>query len=1509
MYKLSNVSKLKHLLLLLVLFISSFNYILINDLIHTNQEKTDTKPTLKTGVISNTKDNSVIEKNSVKNSQTSKKVVLSTASLDSIQSISAYPTKSPFTITNNNQFLSNGFTGSGTQADPYILEHWNFYYNTMSTTAISVSNTDVYFEIYQNTFSTNVRSSSFSPFISLSNVSHVTVQNNTFTYGYTSIKITGTHSNLVTVKDNLFQIIGEGVAVTATSEPVLIKNNTFNDITKNAITLTSIQNVTIDNNIIMNDAVGLSITGTNSTGISITNNTLTNGQTGIGAFSTQGGLSIINNTITTQTSSGITISSTKNNNRIENNTLINTTDIGISITSSVTGSTYGTDVKFNNLTNGYIFVETSSLTANYTQGQFVQNFVNNRPVDFFQYTNNPQFSSNPAEIIVLYSTNVTIKDLPAISGPFIVSSSTNVYISNMTVNNSHYNALDLYKNKNVTVINNKFLNLWANGIKTNAYTTATAFQMNVQNNLISSSGNCPQLYCDGLTLSKIASNSTIYNNTIENFQYGIHLYYSDNQTILKNTVTNSSKYGIFVDYSNNVNMTDNSIQSIDYNAMGFIGVTSIKDVKDNRFYNSSVDLANFIGFSFTNNTYENKQIFIFVNLQNQVLSPNATIPSVIGQIYFQNAQFVDLKDLTILYDVRATTSVNVTVNNITIRDHGLQFFDCHNGTFTNNRITSGYADGLHIQSDANFFDNMVVRNNTIIGKEIIGTMGVYLSGINNFIIEDNSIKHFPYGVFLNGDANGIVRNNIMKATDNPSYIIGAGISVSYAVSENNIFSSNTISYYYEGIFINYNVVNRNIFFNNSISHGYYGINYSQSSNSSVDSNYFSNNIVGAYLNKANFNTLTNNIFDNNTNYNLYLTQATFNTFNGNVFANSTYHDVDLTTSSINNTFDSNNFINNSRYVIFDSTSGNNTVKNNIFVHTLYEALQIASANNLITNNDFIGNNWTNTNFPPGKQIQVLNANNIVLGNYYSDHSNLDFNWDDVADSPYTNFGSSLIDPSPKVRPIFLPDAIAPKLFILPGNNTVYNSSGFILSYNISERSVNQIYINGMPNGTILASGTNMSYLGDGTYNITIRSIDLAGNVATIQIMVIIDTVPPQITFINPNNITYITPNVNVSYTIVDKSTYTLIIYINGVQNNTVANNSIWTFKQGLNNITFYAVDEVGNVAINSIYFTVDSLPPVLTVYNPTNTTYYVSPVLFNYSISDVSSYSVTIYINNNPNASAINPESKVDFTNGYYNITFLIIDSFNHNTTYSFFFTVDLLPVVNIYTLSNASYNTNNLMINFTYEGAVNVNFTIDGIANSTTLLNGSVITFADGYHNITIYGFDSIGRNSSKTYIFLIDSIAPVITIISPISKTYSTGQVIINYQITENNSYTMKIIIDGNDNTTSIINGSSMDFSDGPHNLTIYVVDEAGNMAVTTVNFSVSTSTSSGTTPTTTPPISTTPTTTLNPGSNTISQSSQISTSSPQASPISFFAMMIALLIVSTLRVLYLRKKVRRQ
>jgi hypothetical protein len=129
-------------------------------------------------------------------------------------------------------------------------------------------------------------------------------------------------------------------------------------------------------------------------------------------------------------------------------------------------------------------------------------------------------------------------------------------------------------------------------------------------------------------------------------------------------------------------------------------------------------------------------------------------------------------------------------------------------------------------------------------------------------------------------------------------------------------------------------------------------------------------------------------------------------------------------------------------------------------------------------------------------------------------------------------------------------------------------------------------------------------------------------------------------------------------------------------------------------------------------------------------------------------------------------------------------------------------------------------------------NFTLNG---NTTLEN-----LPNGTYNITVQATDmDYNHAESQTVTFTVDSaeqyVLPKITIHSPVSQTYNTTQITLNFTVDQRVSWTA-FSIDGSENRTAVPN-LTMLIESGTHQLTVYAGDIVGGVAGSaSVTFNVS-------------------------------------------------------------------------
>ena len=97
--------------------------------------------------------------------------------------------------------------------------------------------------------------------------------------------------------------------------------------------------------------------------------------------------------------------------------------------------------------------------------------------------------------------------------------------------------------------------------------------------------------------------------------------------------------------------------------------------------------------------------------------------------------------------------------------------------------------------------------------------------------------------------------------------------------------------------------------------------------------------------------------------------------------------------------------------------------------------------------------------------------------------------------------------------------------------------------------------------------------------------------------------------------------------------------------------------------------------------------------------------------------------------------------------------------------------------------------------------------------------------------GFYIVG---SSVINFTIDTIAPIVSILSLENKTYYSPKVKLDFNVSESSSQVI-YSLDRKENVTLSENTVLTGLANGDHNVTVYAVDEAGNIASQTIYFSI--------------------------------------------------------------------------
>ncbi len=1094
-------------------------------------------------------------------------------SADSQSPISLTSSHAPIRVNNNSDLASIASSGSGTQADPYIIENYDINGGGYGY-CIYIGNTTDYF-VARN--------------CSLYNVS-----GNSGTYYWNSGLIFYNVSNGVSLNNTIFDIDGTkgGGIYTYSSESIVVSNNTIFNITGAAssagagIFIQSLTNSTIANNTIF------SVTG---------------GKGGTGGTYGSGGTGGIG--------AGIYLQSSTNNTVAKNNI------------SSITGGTGGTGGEYgsggtggigagiylqsstnNTLANNYI----SSVTGGAGGAGGHLGSTGASQVGFGIYIDansldnsiGPTNTINGDPIIYYYGqTGITIEN----------------YVLENNSNPTNYGKITLINCTNFSIRNNRIANYTgmsgltstrglgslagAGGIGTGIYLQSST-DGTIANTTISSitggTGGTGGYYGTGGTggigagiYLQSSTNATIANNTVSSIMggiggtggfessggtggigAGIYLQSSTNATIANNTVssimggiggtggfessggTGGIGAGIYLQSSTNNTLANNYISSVTGGAGGtggYLGSTGASQVGFGIYIDAN-SLDNSI--EPTNRINGDPIIYYYgqngINIENYVLE-NKSNPTNYGKITLINCS-------------------NFTVQNNSIANYtgmtGITGgYHAHGGT-------GGIGAGIYLQSST----NATIANNTVssIMGGIGGTGGYYGTGGTGGI---------GAGIYLQSSDNNTIKNNTISAISGGDG--GAG----------GFYRSNGA----EGIGVGTYILS--------------------SGNNSLTGCTLLNNNFGVYLSSSNRNLIYHNNFINNTNQ-AYDNTGT-NSWNapyptgGNYWSN--YNGTDNYSGPGQNITGCDR-IGDTPYMNISGGAGaqdnyplmypfngdgvnpispywRNTVLNISAIATNAEYVELwysyASINgsygnySLFANDTDSSDGWSWTfDFPDGDGWYRFYS---ISGNSSSGYRDL------PPDLPDAECGYDVTPPSIIINS--------------PINGTITNTSSMTIMWagndSVSGIDHYEIRIDG---GSWLNVGTSTSHdftsLSDGSHTADVKAVDNAGNEATDIVTFTTDTTNPTVTITSPSdNSIFNTSSVTVQWTGSDSASGIdhYEIRIDGGSWTNVGTSTSYDFiglNDGSHTVNAKALDKTGNEAIDTVTFTTDTTSPTISITSP-----------------------------------------------------------------------------------------------------------------------------------------------------------------------------------------------------------------------------------------------------------------------------------------------------------------------
>ncbi len=435
--------------------------------------------------------------------------------------------------------------------------------------------------------------------------------------------------------------------------------------------------------------------------------------------------------------------------------------------------------------------------------------------------------------------------------------------------------------------------------------------------------------------------------------------------------------------------------------------------------------------------------------------------------------------------------------------------------------------------------------------------------------------------------------------------------------------------------------------------------------------------------------------------------------------------------------------------------------------------------------------------------------------------------------------------------------------ISPEDGEAFNTSWVLVEWDYGQLDTVTILLNGSVVATVPADtrSYNITNLDEGVWNITL----VGTNTSTVpprqtsdMVIIYIDWTPPYVNILKPTDGEVLnTSDVYVEWEGEDQPG----IVTTGIDHYEIRwDKSSWidvgtstsyvvTLSDGDHTIYVRAVDRAGNIAVDQVTITVDTIPPTVNIESPGDGAYISSQsIVVSWTASDangIDHYEVSI-----DGGSRIDVgqrlNHKIDgLSEGTHNVTIYAVDSAGNVGSDSVIIHIDLTrPTIE----PNAStLITNDTTITIEWSG--DDNFGIDHYevrVDSASWVNvGSstsyTTTLSAGGHVICIRAYDSAGLYGQASVYVYVDLSPPSIDICSPDNNSYiGNSDVSIHWIIQDDFAFRESMLSINNEGWFSIGRETSYllsNLQDGEYIVRIRAVDYAGNTNEKAIRFFVDT------------------------------------------------------------------------
>lgn len=430
---------------------------------------------------------------------------------------------------------------------------------------------------------------------------------------------------------------------------------------------------------------------------------------------------------------------------------------------------------------------------------------------------------------------------------------------------------------------------------------------------------------------------------------------------------------------------------------------------------------------------------------------------------------------------------------------------------------------------------------------------------------------------------------------------------------------------------------------------------------------------------------------------------------------------------------------------------------------------------------------------------------------------------------------------------FFVDSIAPSVAISsPTDGQIFTSGNIPISFTANDANLQSVECRADA-GVWAACVTGYTFinLAAGTRMVQVRATDLVGNVASASVSVTIDLADPMVTFSSPAAGAHIAnTSASVVFSATDASLASVECEVDGGGFNACTSPlNLTGLSQGPHTVSVRATDTAARTTTASRSFTVDTVAPAVLISSPSDGAYFgTSSVPVSFSAIDANLATVTCSLDGGSFIACTSPRNYTGLLDGAHTVTVRAVDEAGNSAEAPIHFNVDTTdPAVAVSSPTQnqhlASANVN-VAFTATDSSLASVECNVDGAGFNPCTSPLALTGLAQGPHTVVVRATDAVGRTTSVTRDFVVDTQTPTVSISSPANgAVFSSSTVPVSFSVTDANLASVTCSLDGGAFSACTSPRNYTSLSDANHTVTVRAADQAGNSADASVSFIVDT------------------------------------------------------------------------